>query len=66
MSLLENKITTHKHARWFAVIAYFVGMVMIMAGHFLNADWSAYLMVAGLFLWVIPVMWSAYMWSKDL
>lgn len=64
MTLIENPITTHKHARWFALAAYLIGVALIVIGYLIKADWSVYLMILGLLIWTIPVMWCAYRWSK--
>lgn len=64
-SLIDNWVTTHKHARWIALGAYLLGATLIAVGYILTAGWSVFLMMAGLVVWTIPVMWVAYRWSKD-
>lgn len=64
MDLLENPITTHKNARWFAVIAYLLGMALIGIGYLLSWWWSWIIMAAGLVVWYVPVAWCAYKWSQ--
>jgi hypothetical protein len=64
MDLLVNPITTHKHARWFALIAYIIGLVLLMLCALIPYDWGAYLGAAAWVIWSIPVMWGAYKWSQ--
>ena len=63
-SLIDNWVTTHTHARWIALGAYILGVLFILLGYMLTADWSVLLMMAGLIIWTIPVMWVAYRWSN--
>lgn len=63
-SLVENWLTTHAHARWIALGAYILGVVLTLMGYWLTYSWSVFLMIAGLVVWSIPVMWVAYRWSK--
>ena len=65
MNLLYNPITTHRHARWFAVIAYGVGWLLLQLCAVIKADWSVWLGYAGLIVWIIPVMWVAKRWSES-
>lgn len=63
--LVDNWVTTHKHARWIALGAYVLGVLLILAGYILTAGWSVLLMVAGLVIWIIPIMWVAHKWSRN-
>lgn len=61
--LLFNPITMHKNARWFALYAYLLGNILLIAGYLLQPSWSVYVMIAGLAVWFIPVMWCGKMFA---
>lgn len=64
MSLIDNPVTNHKHARWIALAGYILGVVLIVSGYLIQADWSVYVRAAGLAVWLIPMLWSAKQWAK--
>ncbi len=64
MDLLINPITTHKNARWFAVIAYLAGVVCMIAARFFDGWVGDVIAISTFIFWYIPVAWCAYKWSQ--
>lgn len=61
--LIDNPITEHKNARWFAAIALAVGYLLILLMSLIPASWSVFLGQAGLIVWFIPVMWIGHKYA---
>lgn len=58
-NLIHNRFTHYKHARWIALGCYLLGNILIFGGYQIEADWSVYVMIAGLVTWLPTVMWCA-------
>lgn len=63
--MISDKLWNRPNARWVALLAYLIGWFLIGIGYRLPQGWSIYLMMGGLVIWIVPVSWCAYRFSKS-
>lgn len=63
--MLSDKLWNNKYARWVALDVYILGCGMLIASIFITS-WIGDLLAEGaLVIWMVPVTWCAYKWSKE-
>ena len=65
--MLSDKLWNNRYARWVALGCFLAGHASFLIGKYLTRTfWPGYICLAvGLILWIVPVTWCAYKFSKS-